>query len=99
MGKVNTEDDSYLYLDPKIAKGEVNVSQLSRGMRGQVKEVMVFMVGGGCYSEYQNLQMVSTSGGANGVSGSNAFGGRSVSYGCTELVSPEEFMAQLAELG
>lgn len=102
--KPNTEDDTFLYLDPKITKGEVDVSQLSRGMRGQVRNVMVFMVGGGCYAEYQNLQMVCSSGGGSaGVGGAasagGAFGGRTVSYGCTELVNPEEFMAQLAELG
>jgi len=96
--KPNTEDDSFLYLDPKIAKGEVNVSQLNRGMRGQVKEVMVFMVGGGCYAEYQNLQMVSSSASGGGTT-SGLLGGRSVSYGCTELVNPEQFMAHLAELG
>ena len=97
--KPNTEDDTFLYLDPKMTKGDVNVSQLNRGMRGQVKEVMLFMVGGGCYAEYQNLQMVSTSlGGANG-GGDILNGSRIVSYGCTELVNPEDFMSQLAELG
>jgi len=97
--KPNTEDDSFLYLDPKIAKGEVDVSQLSRGVRGQVREVMVFMVGGGCYAEYQNLQMLSSLGSGNTASSGGSFGGRGVSYGCTELVNPSEFMSQLAELG
>lgn len=46
---------------------------------------MVFMIGGGNYNEYQNLMAY-----AKGQQPP-----RSVWYGCTELLSPEEFLQQL----
>eukprot|EP00586_Coscinodiscus_wailesii_P014286 CAMPEP_0172512650 /NCGR_PEP_ID=MMETSP1066-20121228/246215_1 /TAXON_ID=671091 /ORGANISM="Coscinodiscus wailesii, Strain CCMP2513" /LENGTH=630 /DNA_ID=CAMNT_0013292563 /DNA_START=193 /DNA_END=2085 /DNA_ORIENTATION=+ len=81
------EDEAYLYLDPKI-KGEVDVTQIKREMmvRGYVKEVVAFMIGAGCYAEYQNLVDLIGS-------------GRRVSYGCTELCNAEGFLHMLGELG
>merc|ERR1712032_1106423 len=120
----NTEDDDYLYLDPKV-KGDVDIATLKKQstqplssttgkvgssvthvgghggsgsggggglVRSPVHDVLVFMVGGGCYSEYQNLQMLSTTAGG-GASG------RSLSYGSTELINPCEFLSQLGKLG
>merc|ERR1719276_592316 len=55
--KPNTEDDDYLYLDPKV-KGDVDVKKLRSMARVPVNEVICFVVGGGCYAEYQNLQML-----------------------------------------
>lgn len=51
----------------------------------------MFMIGGGCYAEYQNLleygrQQQSTA-------------PRSIIYGCTELMNAEAFISQLVELG
>lgn len=80
--KPNSEDESYLYLDPKI-KGDIDVSAL-RGIRAPVREVMAFMIGGGCYSEYQNLQLVSNN-------------QLKITYGSTELVDSSVFLTQLAE--
>ena len=83
--KPNSEDEEYLYLDPKV-KGDVDVTNMLRGMaRAPVRDVIAFMIGGGCYAEYQNLQMVATE-------------GRTVSYGSTELVYPCEFLAQLGQV-
>lgn len=81
------EDETYLYLDPKI-KGEVDVAQIKREMmvRGSVKEVVAFMIGGGCYAEYQNLVDLMGE-------------GRRISYGCTELCNAEGFLGLLGELG
>jgi len=79
----NSEDESYLYLDPKV-KGDVDVGAL-RGMRTPVREVIAFMVGGGCYAEYQNLQMVANE-------------RRTITYGCTELVDANVFLGQLSQL-
>jgi hypothetical protein len=83
--KPSTEDDEFLYLDPKV-KGDVDVAKLRMMQRSPVREVTVFVIGGGCYAEYQNLQMA-----ANDM--------RSISYGSTELVDSGEFLAQLAQLG
>jgi hypothetical protein len=43
------------------------------------------MIGGGCYAEFQNLQMVANE-------------RRTVSYGSTELLDPVKFLAQLGQL-
>eukprot|EP00538_Stauroneis_constricta_P011419 CAMPEP_0119564730 /NCGR_PEP_ID=MMETSP1352-20130426/27846_1 /TAXON_ID=265584 /ORGANISM="Stauroneis constricta, Strain CCMP1120" /LENGTH=656 /DNA_ID=CAMNT_0007613511 /DNA_START=140 /DNA_END=2110 /DNA_ORIENTATION=- len=83
--KPGTEDDDFLYLDPK-ARGDVDVAKLRMMQRAPVREVITFVIGGGCYSEYQNLQMAANE-------------RRSVSYGSTELVNAGEFLAQLGTLG
>lgn len=78
----NTEDDEYLYLDPRV-KGDVDVASLRNNVtRAPVREVIAFMIGGGCYGEYQNLQMV----------------GRKVTYGATEMVDPCTFVNYLGKL-
>jgi hypothetical protein len=80
----NTEDDDYLYLDPKV-KGDVDVKTLRHMTRAPCREVITFMIGGGCYAEYQNLQMIAND-------------RRSVTYGSTELLSPRDFLNQLGKL-
>jgi hypothetical protein len=81
----NTEDDDYLYLDPRV-KGDVDVARLRMMNRAPIREVTAFVVGGGCYSEYQNLQLVANE-------------RRTISYGSTELVDSVEFLGQLGQLG
>lgn len=83
--KPQTEDDDYLYLDPRV-KGDVDVAKLRMMNRAPIREVTAFVVGGGCYSEYQNLQLVANE-------------RRTISYGSTELVNAGEFLAQLGQLG
>ena len=83
--KPGTEDDDFLYLDPRV-KGDVNVQKLRTMSRSPVLETTAFVIGGGCYSEYQNLQMVANE-------------RRTVSYGSTELLDAGEFLAQLGKLG
>mmetsp|Transcript_42072 Transcript_42072/g.75876 ORF Transcript_42072/g.75876 Transcript_42072/m.75876 type:complete len:706 (-) Transcript_42072:64-2181(-) len=80
----NTEDDDYLYLDPRV-KGDVDVATLRNATRAPVREAIAFMIGGGCYGEYQNLQMVADE-------------RRNVTYGCTEIVDPCTFLNHLAKL-
>lgn len=82
--KPNTEDDEYLYLDPKV-KGDIDVKALRNMTRAPVRDVIAFVIGGGCYSEYQNLQMI-------------ADDRKTITYGSTELVSPCEFLYQLGKL-
>lgn len=48
------EDEAYLYLDPKLRE---RADPAAARSRGPPREVIVFMIGGGCYSEYQNLQV------------------------------------------
>lgn len=80
----NTEDDDYLYLDPRV-KGDVDVATLRNATRAPVREAIAFMIGGGCYGEYQNLQMVADE-------------RRNVTYGSTEIVDPCTFLNHLAKL-
>lgn len=80
----NTEDDEYLYLDPRV-KGDVDVATLRNATRAPVREAVAFMIGGGCYGEYQNLQMVADE-------------RRSITYGSTEIVDPCTFLNHLAKL-
>ena len=85
--KPNSEDESFLYLDPKV-KG---VDPSTAKGRAPFREVIVFMIGGGCYAEYQNLQEYSRQ--------QPPTAPRQVLYGCTELLNAEGFLTQLAELG
>jgi hypothetical protein len=83
--KPGTEDDDYLYLDPRV-KGDVDVAKLRMMNCAPIREVTGFVIGGGCYAEYQNLQMVANE-------------RRTISYGSTELMDAGEFLAQLGQLG
>lgn len=78
------EDDTYLYLDPKVSQ-EVQVAQLKESgvVRAPVKHVWVFMCGGGSYAEFQNLQMVPAQ----------------ITYGATEILNATQFWHQLGALG
>ncbi|CAK4079657.1 unnamed protein product [Aphanomyces euteiches] len=85
--KPNTEDESYLYLDPKIktAPGGAVPRQ-----RTPFREAIVFVIGGGNYNEYQNLQAYAKA--------QPATQPRHIVYGCTELLSPNEFLQQLNQV-
>ena len=80
-----TEDDEYLYLDPRV-RGDVDVSALRNAARAPAREAVAFVIGGGCYAEYQNLQMVGEG------------GRRGVTYGSTEIVDPCTFLEHLGRL-
>jgi len=84
--KPGSEDETYLYLDPKV-KGDVDVLKLRQmTTRAPIREVVAFVIGGGSYGEYQNLQMLKND-------------RRSISYGSTELLNSDGFLAQLGQLG
>jgi sec1 family domain-containing protein 1 len=55
-------------------------------------EVIVFVVGGGCYTEYFNLQELRRC----SVEARNTL--RNVVYGSTDLLDAEGFLQQLAQL-
>jgi hypothetical protein len=73
----------YLYFDPRS-----DVPNPPRN-RTPFKEAIVFVVGGGNYVEYQNLQDFSIR--------SKAPSTRSVIYGSSELMSPERFLQQFSK--
>lgn len=66
--------------------------------RGPFQEAYVFIVGGGNYIEYQNIQdyclrQQSGGGGVGGGAGMNH--AKRVTYGTTELMDATEFLAQV----
>jgi hypothetical protein len=86
-GRACVEADTYCTVDPRA-----KVTDLvdSRGLK--YSEVIVFVVGGGCYAEFYNLQelrKLSTQAG-------NTL--RQVLYGSTELLSADAFIEQLQAL-
>lgn len=83
--KPGSEDETYLYLDPKV-KGDVDVMKLQIMNRAPVREAIAFVIGGGSYGEYQNLKMIANE-------------RRQISYGSTELLDPSSFLKQLGQLG
>lgn len=56
--------------------------------RSPFREAMVFMIGGGNYNEYQNLLAYAKA----------QQPPRSVWYGTTELLNPEDFLHQLGSI-
>jgi len=87
-GKSCPEGDSFCSLDPRAKAGE------PMDFRGQkYQDVIVFVVGGGCYSEFYNLQDLLKQKQASG-------GGvlRNIVYGCSDLLSGDDFIAQLERL-
>lgn len=77
--------DDYLYYDPRVTRGT-----LSRPPRKNTyDEAIIFVVGGGTYMEYGNLQ--------DWVSRSN--GMKKVAYGSTDICSPSSFLEELSILG
>jgi sec1 family domain-containing protein 1 len=82
----NSEDETYLYLDPKV-KGDVSMVQLQSISRPPIHNAIIFMIGGGCYNEYQNIQLLLRN------------DKRTISYGGTELLDPNSFVQQLGQLG
>ena len=89
-GRTCPENDTYCTLDPRrLGAPQSNNSE----QQPRYSEVIVFVIGGGCYSEYFNLmesvkQNLQTSGGI-----------KSIYYGSTELMSGASFMSQLERSG
>jgi len=89
-GKPGPESDSYLCLDPKAKAHD------SCDLRGQqYGEAIVFMIGGGCYTEYFNLQELVHQ---TKITQSNK-SLRNVLYGGTEMLTCQNFLSQLNTLG
>ncbi|ORX84001.1 Sec1-like protein [Basidiobolus meristosporus CBS 931.73] len=80
------ETDDYLYFNPKLSR-----SSVGKYTRGKVpfQEAIVFVVGGGNYVEYQNLQEFAQ----------RQVIKKKITYGSTELLTPSGFLQQLGMLG
>jgi len=95
QGKFN---DEYKYLDPKILRGSEG-GQIPR-TKTTFSDAIVFVVGGGNYIEYQNLQdYVKTKNVGNAGGSMNPSALRRVVYGCTQLTNSDQFLNQLTSLG
>ncbi|KAJ3158259.1 Vesicle trafficking between the ER and Golgi [Geranomyces michiganensis] len=77
----------YLYLDPRLPRGSVG-----KPVKGRTAfaEAVVFVVGGGNYLEAQNLWEYTQR---------TSLPRKKITYGTTELLTPNAFMAQLEQLG
>jgi len=86
--KQSSRTDDYLYLDPKQLK---HTEQMPKN-RPTFQDVIVFVVGGGNYIEYQNLvDYVKQRSGA-GVN-------KRVIYGSTTFINAKQLLKQLSLLG
>jgi len=95
LGKVN---DDFKYLDPKILRAN-DSSQVPR-TKTPFNDAIVFVVGGGNYIEYQNLQdYVRAKNGAGANSSVSLGTQKRVVYGCTQLTNADQFLSQLGALG
>jgi len=84
MGGCGVEHEEYEYFDPAARKGQ-------HRHRSQMRDAIVFMVGGGNHSEFQNLQDF-----ASQRAGPTK---KIVIYGTTDMITPEEFLQTLTDLG
>uniref|UniRef100_A0A8R1TYE3 Uncharacterized protein n=1 Tax=Onchocerca volvulus TaxID=6282 RepID=A0A8R1TYE3_ONCVO len=79
-------DAEFRYYDPKLMHSIGKEPQRTRSNPPQ--DIIVFVIGGGNYVEYQNI-----------VDYGKSKGLTRITYGCTELVNPKQFVEQLTRLG
>lgn len=95
-GRACIEDESFCYLDPRLRDGRQATAippSSGQSAHGKYSDVIVFFIGGGCYSEFYNLQQLLKDKATSGQSL------RNVMYGCTELLTGGDFLTQVEELG
>ncbi|KAK0415603.1 hypothetical protein QR680_012021 [Steinernema hermaphroditum] len=87
-GQSTSTTEEFRYFDPKLMHSSATRDALkSRG--GQLsQDVIVFVVGGGNYVEYQNIAEYGKTKGLTRIT-----------YGTTEIVTPRQFTDQLTRLG
>ena len=83
--------ESFAYLDPKLPPGDPGSSR----SRSHYTQAIVFMCGPGNYLEYLSIreQVAVQQAGAAGAGSA-----RNVLYGCAEMQTPSEFLAQVAQI-
>lgn len=84
--------DDYLYFDPR----SVNKNRIQQRSKVPFSEAIVFVVGGGNYVEYGDLQDYAA--GRLGPQGSTIRKKR-ITYGSTEILSPAKFLEDMSKLG
>ncbi|CAO3652312.1 unnamed protein product [Cunninghamella blakesleeana] len=99
----SSKADDYLYFDPKLSKNSRSTSS-PRQNKVSFQEAIVFVVGGGNYVEYQNLQELASSSSSsntnmNNYSSTNQLQKKKITYGATDILSPHQFLQQLSILG
>jgi hypothetical protein len=82
--KSHSDTDDFLYFDPKNPKKSDGLHIPKSRLTFQ--HAVVFMLGGGNYSEYLNLKQYAQR------------TQKSIIYGTTELVNSHQFLTQLSEL-
>lgn len=100
------ETDEYLFFDPKAPRTRAAAASGGAKARQVFNEAIVFVVGGGGYVEFANLQEYAarTATGAGGNAGMPAgaaaggVGGKKITYGATEILKPIDFVRALAHL-
>ena len=90
-GRNCPEDESFLYLDPR-SRDNTPTAGLGPGSGHKFGDVIVFVLGGGNYSEFYNLQELLKD---KAASGSTV---RSITYGCTDMLSGDALLDQLKRL-
>lgn len=80
-------DDTYCFFDPKLMH-QPTKETITLARQQAAQDIVLFVVGGGNYVEYQNL-----------VDYGKSKNLTRVTYGCTELVNPTQFCDQLTRLG
>ena len=71
----------------------INETNIFKRTAAACGDVIVFFIGGGCYSEFYNLQELLRD---KATSGQTL---RNVMYGCTELLTGGDMLKQLEDLG
>lgn len=101
--KGGAEEEHYAYLDPKLASGADGGGAAAGGAssrsRNAYSQAIVFVVGPGNYLEYQSLRQSAQAAQGGAPAGLGGAGGRKITYGCTEVLTPNDFLAQLGALG
>ncbi|UMM22605.1 hypothetical protein L5515_003739 [Caenorhabditis briggsae] len=80
-------DETYCFFDPKLMH-QPTKETIALARQQAAQDIVLFVVGGGNYVEYQNL-----------VDYGKSKNLMRVTYGCTELVNPTQFCDQLTRLG
>jgi len=90
--KPSPDTDDFRYFDPKLLKPSEGGSASGPKSRAPYQDAIVFMVGGGTFTEYQNLVEYAKS---KTVGGNT----KKIIYGCSTLNNGNQFLKQLALLG
>ncbi|CAF0722597.1 unnamed protein product [Didymodactylos carnosus] len=83
------ETDDYRYFDPKLLRATDSANTARN--RQAFNDSIVFVIAGGNYIEYQNLQ--------DYAKARSTISSKRIVYGCTELVNATQFVEQLSKLG